>query len=290
MFGCHWKLKRGPAPWFQGYAPKQIHKEEFVFDISESHTCKDTHFSQTEQARTTCALKELTRFLEKRLTHSKHSTSCVCNSKDAKKKKKCIWHLSRVFSKHWEKGVLKWPPSMVRNQRQNLKVIPPWSNFFSNQLSFRLSACAYRLCFGTCFSTPGKLTPAVYKLGYCFPRLLFFFFFLHLYLQSGRGLWPLHPLQIFVSLGFAGFSSYRKSIPEVASSHMVLIATPPLPFFPADFAGSEAARTSQPGPGQRASGCEGMRMRLKVCIEGSAEKGKSNKSVHTLYHLVSFRC
>lgn len=172
---------------------------------------------------------------------------------------------------------------------QNLKVIPPWSNFFSNQLSFRLSACAYRLCFGTCFSTPGKLTPAVYKLGYCFPRP--FFFCLHLYLQLGRGLWALHPLQIFVSLGFAGFSSYRKSIPEVASSHMVLIATPPppFPFFPADFAGSEAARTSQPGPGQGASGCEGMRKRLKVCIKGSAEEGKSNKSDHTLYHLVSFR-
>lgn len=146
------------------------------------------------------------------------------------------------------------------------------------------------MCFGTCFSTPGKLTPAVYKLGYCFPQPLFLFC-LHLYLQSGRGLWPLHPLQIFVSLGFAGFSSYRKSIPEVASSHMVLIATPPppLPFFPADFAGSEAARTSQPGPGQGASGCEGMRKRLKACIEGSAEEGKSNKSDHTLYHLVSFR-
>lgn len=105
----------------------------------------------------------------------------------------------------------------------------------------------------------------------------FFFFCLHLYLQSGRGLWPLHPLQIFVSLGFAGFSSYRKSIPEVASSHMVLIATPPLPFFPADFAGSEAARTSQPGPVQGASGCEGMRKRLKVCVEGRAEEGKSKK-------------
>lgn len=142
MFGCHWKLKRGPAPWFQGYALKQTHKEEFVFDISESHTCKDTHFSQTEQARTTCGLQELTRFLEKRLAHSKHSTSCVCNSKDAKN----LWHLSSMFSKHWEKGVLKWLPSMMWNQRQNLKVIPPWSNFFSNQLSFRLSACAYRLC------------------------------------------------------------------------------------------------------------------------------------------------
>lgn len=75
------------------------------------------------------------------------------------------------------------------------------------------------------------------------------FLFAALLTIRAEGLRPLHLLQIFAGLGFSGFSSYRKSIPEVASSHMVLIAFPRI-FSPADFAGSETVRTAQRGPGQ----------------------------------------
>lgn len=47
-----------------------------------------------------------------------------------------------------------------------------------------------------------------------------------LFTNRAEGPRPLHLLQIFAGLGFSGFSSYRKSIPEVASSHMVLIGLP----------------------------------------------------------------